>query len=286
MFLLIRSIPFYLFMMHTKRFFYYLLSFFLVLSFSFCTTNKKERVWFVSIETNLGTMKIKLYNETPLHRDNFLSLIKNKFYDGLIFHRVIDEFMIQAGDPTAAGPDRIMKDSIDIHYTVPAEFHPDLFHKKGALAAARMGDNVNPEQASSSTQFYIVHGKTFNDQELKQLEERINNMRKQALFFKNIKEEEQKAFEKDEPLDYAEIQMAATLKTEEQLKSYIPYVIPPDHLEVYKTVGGTPHLDGSYTVFGEVVEGLDVVDRIAAVPTDNSDRPNTPVRIKIRRVRR
>jgi len=149
-----------------------------------------------------------------------------------------------------------------------------------------MGDDVNPDQASSSTQFYIVHGKVFNDQELEQLEERINNMRKQSLFFKNIKEEEQKAFEKDEPLDYAEIQLAATLKTEEQLKNYMPYKIPPDHWATYKVVGGTPHLDGSYTVFGEVVEGLDVIDRIAAVPTDKSDRPLDPIRMTIKKVRR
>ncbi len=273
-------------MIHSNRFFHTLLAFLMILSFSFCTANKKEKVYFVSIETSLGTMKIRLYNETPLHRDNFLSLIKNKFYDGLTFHRVIDEFMIQAGDPATAGPNKTRKDSLNIHYTIPAEFRSTLFHKKGALAAARMGDDVNPDQASSSTQFYIVHGKTFIDEELKQLEERINNMRKQALFFKNIKEEEEKAFEKDEPLDHANIQLAATLKTEEQLKNYIPYKIPPDHWETYKVIGGTPHLDGSYTVFGAVVEGLDVLDRIAAVPTDNSDRPLTPIRIKIKKVRR
>lgn len=231
-------------------------------------------------------MKIRLYNETPLHRDNFLSLINKKFYDGMTFHRVINEFMIQAGNPAAVISDQLKQDGIDVNYTVPAEFHPGLFHKKGALAAARMGDDVNPDQASSSTQFYIVHGKVFDDQELEQLEDRINNMRKQALFFKNIKEEEQKAFEKDEPLDYAEIQLAATLKTEEQLKHYIPYNIPSEQWETYKVIGGTPHLDGSYTVFGEVVEGLELIDRIAAVPTDNSDCPLNPIRIQIRKVRR
>lgn len=274
------------FVMQTSRLFHFLLALFLIISFSFCTSNRKEKVWLVSIETNLGTMKIRLYNETPRHRDNFLSLINKNFYDGMTFHRVIDEFMIQAGDPTTVISDKNSTDGIDINYTIPAEFHPDLFHKKGVLAAARMGDDVNPDQASSSTQFYIVHGKVFNDQELEQLEERINNMRKQSLFFKNIKEEEQKAFEKDEPLDYAEIQLAATLKTEEQLKNYMPYIIPPDHWATYKVVGGTPHLDGSYTVFGEVVEGLDVIDRIAAVPTDKSDRPLDPIRMTIKKVRR
>ena len=273
-------------MIQSSRLFQSLLFFFSILFFSFCTANKEEKVFFVSLETNLGTMKIKLYNETPLHRDNFLSLVKNKFYDGLIFHRVIDDFMIQAGDPAVAGINKTINDSTDIHYTIPAEFHAALFHKKGALAAARRGDDVNPEQASSGTQFYIVEGKTFTDQELNQLEERINNMRKQAIFFKNIKEEEQKALEKEETPDYAKIQLEATLKTEEQLKSYVSYEIPPDQWETYKVVGGTPHLDGSYTVFGEVVEGFDVLDRIAAVPTDDSDRPLTPIHLKIRKVRR
>lgn len=263
-----------------------LLALILLITFSFCNANKKEKEWFVSIETNLGTIKIRLYNETPLHRDNFLSLVNNKFYDGLTFHRVIKEFMIQAGDPTTASAGRDRQNDIDLNYTIPAEFHPDLYHKKGALAAARQGDDVNPDHASSSTQFYIVQGTLFNDQQLKQLEDRINNMRKQSLFFKNIKEEEENAFEKDEPLDYGEIQLAATLKTEEQLKNYIPYKIPSEHRATYNEVGGTPHLDGSYTVFGEVVEGLEVIDRIASVPTDNSDCPLNPVYIKIRKVRR
>lgn len=227
-----------------------------------------------------------LYNETPLHRDNFLNLIDKKFYDGLAFHRVINEFMIQAGDPSTASADKNRTGTFDLDYTIPAEFHPDLYHKKGALAAARQGDDVNPDQASSSTQFYIVQGRILDDQQLTQLQDRINNMRKQSLFFKNIQEEKAKAFEKDVPLDYAAIQQAATLKTEEQLKSYIPYTIPPEHWETYKDLGGTPHLDGSYTVFGEVVEGLDVIDRIASVPTDNSDCPVNPVYIKMKKVRR
>lgn len=272
--------------MKINRLFQILFALLLFFSFSSCSSNKKEKEWFVSIETSLGTMKIRLYNETPLHRDNFLSLINNKFYDGLTFHRVIKEFMIQAGDPSAAMAGGSRQETIDLNYTIPAEFHPDLYHKKGALAAARQGDDVNPDQASSSTQFYIVQGSSLDDQQLKQLEDRINNMRKQSLFFKNIKEEEEKAFEKDEPLDYAEIQLAATLKTEEQLKKYIPYKIPPEHRAKYNYIGGTPHLDGSYTVFGEVVEGLEVIDRIAAVPTDNSDCPLNPVYIKIRKVRR
>jgi peptidyl-prolyl cis-trans isomerase B (cyclophilin B) len=194
--------------------------------------------------------------------------------------------MIQAGDPSTAVSPRSQKDSINLNYTVPAEFVPGLFHKKGALAAARMGDDVNPEQASSSTQFYLVQGKVYREDEFVQVEERVNNMRKRSMFFKNINDEKEKAFEKDEPLDYGKIQQAATLRTEEQLKEYVPYKIPADYREVYKTVGGIPHLDGSYTVFGEVVEGLDVVDRIASVETDKVDRPIEDIIIKMKIVRR
>jgi len=272
--------------MKSNRLFYLLVVFLFFTSFSSCKSVKKDKNWFVEIETDFGTIKIRLYNETPLHRDNFLNLVKSGFYNGLTFHRVINDFMVQAGDPETAISALVDKDSIDLNYTVPAEFHPELFHKKGALAAARMGDQVNPEQASSSSQFYLVQGKILTDSELEQLEERINNMRKKSIFFKNINEEKERAFEKDEPLDYGKIQQAATLKTEIQLKDYVPYTIPPDHWQVYKTIGGTPHLDGSYTVFGEVVEGIEVIDKIASAETDDSDRPVNDIRIRIKRVRR
>lgn len=272
--------------MKTNRSTLFIIASFLIISLPVCTSVKKEKVWYVLIETDHGNIKVRLYNETPLHRDNFLKLIDKEFYDGQTFHRVINEFMIQAGDPRTAVAAENIKDSVDVNYTIPAEFHPNHFHKKGALAAARMGDNVNPEQASSSSQFYIVQGKVLTDPDLELLENRINNMRKQSLFFKNISEEREMAFEKDEPIDYGKIQESATLKTEEQLKAYIPYKIPPDQWETYKTIGGTPHLDGSYTVYGEVVEGLGVVDLIASVQTDESDRPLNDIRFKIKTVRR
>jgi cyclophilin family peptidyl-prolyl cis-trans isomerase len=271
--------------MKTNRLILLIIAFFLITFFSVCTSAKKEKVWYVLIETDLGNIKVMLYNETPLHRDNFLKLVTNHFYNGQTFHRVINEFMIQAGDPRTAVLVE-SKDSVDDNYTIPAEFHPSLFHKKGALAAARMGDNVNPAQASSSSQFYIVQGKVLTDPDFEQLENRINSMRKQSVFFKNINEEKEKAFENDEPIDYGKIQQTATLKTEEQFKDYIPYKIPPDQREIYKSIGGTPHLDGSYTVFGEVIEGLEVVDRIASVETDKSDRPINDIRIKIKTIRR
>ena len=179
--------------------------------------------------TTLGVVKFKLYNETPQHRDNFLKLVNQKFYDSLLFHRVIKDFMIQGGDPESknAKPG-VMLGNGDVGYRVPAEFNSNLFHKKGALAAAR--DN-NPEKASSGCQFYIVHGKKFTDDDLNRME-------------------------------------SQTKRT-----------LPAEQREFYKTIGGTPHLDMGYTVYGEVIEGLDVIDKIAAVKTAPGDRPVEDVRI-------
>ena len=195
---------------------------------------KKDRKKDVLLQTNYGDIVVRLSDSTPLHRDNFLKLVKTHYYDSVLFHRVIKNFMIQAGDPNSkhakrgeplgeGGPD----------YTIPAEFRASLFHKKGVIAAAR--DN-NPEKASSGSQFYIVEGKIFTDAGLDSVETYRLNGRK----------------------------------------------IPTEQREVYKTIGGTPHLDQNYTVFGEVVNGLDVVDKIAAVPTskgEDRDRPLEDVRI-------
>ncbi|HEY6083459.1 MAG TPA: peptidylprolyl isomerase [Chitinophagaceae bacterium] len=197
---------------------------------------KKNRE--VKIITDYGTMVARLSDETPHHRDNFIKLVKKHFYDGLLFHRVIKNFMIQGGDPDSkhakAGE---MLGNGDVGYTIPAEFRPDLFHQKGALAAAR--DN-NPERASSGCQFYIVEGKKYTDEELDNLEQTRLGGRK----------------------------------------------IPAAHREIYKTAGGTPWLDQNYTVFGQVIKGLDVLDKIAAVKTDPNDRPLKDVKMKIRLVHR
>jgi cyclophilin family peptidyl-prolyl cis-trans isomerase len=196
---------------------------------------KKDRKRDVELVTTKGPIVLRLYDETPQHRDNFLRLVKSGFYDSVLFHRVIQNFMVQAGDPESkrarhgqalgnGGP----------NYTIPAEFKPGLFHKKGALAAARMGDNVNPEKKSSGSQFYIVQGKKFTEAGLDSVE---------------------------------------TFRLKRKL--------PAEHRTAYKTVGGTPHLDQNYTVFGEVIKGLEVVDRIAAVSTSRNppDRPQDDVRI-------
>lgn len=195
----------------------------------------------VRIRTNYGTMDVALYNETPLHRDNFLKLVRSGYYNGVLFHRVIKDFMIQAGDPnskdtTYTGP----LGAGDIGYKIPAEFlFPKFFHKKGALAAARQGDNVNPEKQSSGCQFYITQGRTFTPQELDMMQSRLQSMYNNPTF------------------QY----------TEEQRMHY-------------QTFGGAPHLDGGYTVFGEVIKGYEVIDAIAAVKVGANDRPVKPVIIE------
>ena len=255
---------------------------------SACNSKKNNKEPLVNIKTSMGMIKVKLYNETPLHRDNFLKLVKCKFYDGLSFHRVINHFMIQAGDPATRQNPKGLSENPDLaEYTIPSEFRSFLFHKKGALAAARKGDEENPDKESSGSQFYFVQGKILNDNQLNQLEQRINNIKNQSIFFKNINIEKEKAFEKDEALDYAKIQETAALKTEEEFSKLTPYIIPENHRSVYKTIGGTPHLDGSYTVFGEIVEGLEVIDKIASVKTGDFDRPlENIIIIKMKRVRK
>jgi cyclophilin family peptidyl-prolyl cis-trans isomerase len=192
----------------------------------------------VKVTTPHGKMIILLYDETPLHRDNFIKLVKKHFYDSLLFHRVIKNFMIQGGDPTSkhALPGDTTLGEGDVGYTIPAEFNMKLFHKKGVLAAAR---DDNPTKASSGCQFYIVQGKKFTDSTL------------------NIVETKR-----------------------------LKHKIPEYQREVYKTTGGTPHLDQGYTVFGEVIKGQEVIDKIASEPTDKRDRPVTDMRMKIRMKKR
>jgi len=252
--------------------------FFLSTSCSFSLNGSKEKI--IIIETTLGTIRVKLYNETPLHRDNFIKLVKDGYYNGQLFHRVINNFMIQAGDPaTRINSTPEEKKNNGPGYTIPAEFNPSLFHKKAAIAAAREGDIVNPEKRSSGSQFYIVQGKIFSDAELDQVEKRINDQSKQALFFKYINEEKERAMENEEPIDYAKIQQAATLSLQKDINNLPVFSIPPEQRSVYKSLGGTPHLDGSYTVFGEVIEGIEIIDKIAGVKTSDSDKPLTDVYI-------
>lgn len=188
----------------------------------------------VRIKTPYGDMLVELSDETPKHRDNFLSLVEKGYYNGLLFHRVMRNFMIQGGDPDSRNASKgQMLGSGGPGYTIPAEFNPNLVHIKGAVAAARRGDQVNPQRASSGSQFYIVQGKTFTDAELDQIE-------------------------RDNHIKYT-----------------------PEQREAYKTIGGTPFLDGQYTVFGKVTEGLDVIDQITAQPTDRANRPLEDIEMEI-----
>jgi peptidylprolyl isomerase len=233
----------------------------------------------VSMKTSMGDIKIKLYDGTPLHRDNFIQLVKSGFYEGVSFHRVIKDFMIQAGDPeTKPKTTKSLPDSLKT-YTIPAEFNSQYFHKKGALAAAREDDQVNPERRSSGTQFYLVQGKKYTDDELNQAEQKINSMIKQSRFTLLMKTTADSLRSTGKPTSDSETQQIASVKMFQFLTEYKDFRIPQETREIYKTIGGTPRLDGSYTVFGEVTEGLDVVDKIAAVQTDSGDKPINDVKI-------
>ncbi len=252
-----------------------------------CSSAKKNDVMGtkVKIETTMGDIIVKLYDETPKHRDNFIKLVENGTYEGTLFHRVIKDFMIQAGDPDSKGaPKGQMLGSGDVGYTVPAEFvYPQLFHKKGALAAARQGDNVNPEKASSGCQFYIVTGRVFNDSTLLSMEEQKNQNKFTSVFNalaqKHMKEIYQMRRNNDQE-GLMNLQDSLFVETQKQMEGEPEFKFTEEQRQAYTTVGGTPHLDGEYTVFGEVIEGMDVVDKIQQVSTNGSDRPDDDIVIK------
>ena len=243
---------------------------------------EKETV--LKIETSMGDTKVKLYNETPKHRDNFIKQAKDGTYNGTLFHRVIKDFMVQAGDPESkTAPKGKMLGSGDVGYTVPAEFvYPKYFHKKGALSAARQGDEVNPKKESSGCQFYIVTGKVFNDSTLLNMEQQKNQNKVteafNALAQKHMKEIYKMRKANDQDGLYA-LQDTLFIQAEAEAAKQPDFHFTPEQIKAYTTVGGTPHLDGEYTVFGEVVEGMDIVDKIQQVKTDRSDRPEEDVKI-------
>lgn len=240
----------------------------------------------VIMHTSLGDVTLKLYNETPLHRDNFIKLVKEGTYNGLLFHRVIKDFMVQGGDVTSK--DAPMNKSLgagDLGYTVPAEFvYPKYFHKKGALCAARTGDEVNPERASSASQFYIVTGKKYTEGELKQMEKQLENRLKQSIFARLQTENKAKImqlYRNGEKEELAILRDTLVGKTElEAEKRKEEASLPAELREAYRSVGGVPFLDNQYTVYGEVVDGIEVVDAIQKVKTNKQDRPLENIVIK------
>ncbi len=264
------------------------ISLILVIKLGFSQTFSPETIL---ISTPYGNMKLKLFNETPKHRDNFLKLVREHFYDSLLFHRVIEGFMIQGGDPDSkyAEPAKLLGDG-DLKYTIPAEFVPALCHKKGMLCAARNGDDVNPEKASSAAQFYIVQGKVRTEEDLISFEKRINKpiiaKIKEDILNKpengTLKEKIATA-KKEQNNDslMAFFKVLNKLVDEEYAKTP-HYTFPPEHKTIYKTIGGTPHLDSQYTIFGEVIEGLEVIDKIAAVGKNKDDRPLIEVRMWVK----
>lgn len=240
----------------------------------------------VVMDTTLGEIKLKLYNETPKHRDNFIKLAKEGQYEGLLFHRVIKDFMIQGGDVTSKdAPMNKQLGAGDLGYTVPAEFkYPTYFHKKGALCAARTGDEVNPERASSASQFYIVTGKKYSESELNQMEKQLDIRLKQEIFNRLQTENRTKIMElyrsgnKEELAILRDTLIGKTELEAEKRKGEAK--IPAEIRETYKTIGGVPFLDNQYTVYGEVIEGIEVVDAIQQVKTNKQDRPTENVIIK------
>ncbi|MDO4779558.1 MAG: peptidylprolyl isomerase [Bacteroides sp.] len=263
----------------------------LCLASSSCATKGKlvkkymDKDVIVKIETSEGNLKVKLYNETQKHKENFLTLIENKTYEGTLFHRVIKEFMIQAGDPESKNaPKGKMLGGGDLGYTVPAEFvYPKYFHKKGTLCAARQGDDVNPEKNSSACQFYLVTGRVFSKAELSMLEKRINEGKEVAAYKKAMAKYAKEIYmarKSGDEFTMVEVQDKVDKEARNILRTEGKFSFTDQQIEAYTTVGGSPHLDGSYTVFGEIIEGLDVIDKIQQAKTDRHDRPEEDIKIK------
>ena len=258
----------------------------LVLSISSFTPPKPvaPKVQHVEISTKFGKIIVKLYNETPKHRDNFIKLVREGFYDSLLFHRVIPTFMIQGGDPNSkfATAGSALGEG-ELPYTIPAELNKKLYHKRGALASAH---NENPEKASSSCQFFIVQGRTFTVEELTDYQNSVNINSKRKMFGTMVQSDSIKAKLNDYTLrgdkDGLHKYMLSMQESIDQAFAPYEFKFEPNQIIDYVQLGGAPHLDGNYTVFGEVISGITVVDSIAAQKRDTIDRPLVDLRIKMK----
>jgi cyclophilin family peptidyl-prolyl cis-trans isomerase len=261
--------------------------FFLTISSGF--SSKKREAKF-QIVTEFGTIKIKLYNETPLHRNNFIKLTKDGFFTDLLFHRVIKKFMIQGGDPDSknAEPGKLLGNG-DLGYTIPAEFNPKFFHHRGVLAAAREGDQVNPEKKSSACQFYLLQGRVFRLGELDSLQTKLENSRKMNLMQTKIKAIEAELNKLGAEGKQNEITVRINALREEvdnENKKLPPIRFSAEQRKAYTTIGGYPSLDNNYTIFGEVIEGMDVIDQIAKQPIDKNNRPLKDIKFSITKIKK
>ena len=270
------------------RYFIIFCSVFVLFSCSNKLGNRKSKKEIVEITTNKGLVKIKLYEDTPLHKANFLALVDSGYYDSLLFHRVIKDFMIQAGDPESRNaPKPKVLGNGGPGYTIQAEILPNHFHKKGVIAAARQGDDVNPERRSSGSQFYLVTGRPFSTSNLAQMSQSIDQRqkRKHLKYILNQPGNE-------ENLNFLKLcqKEGETQKYDSLLQTFDPLLnafmdsvgshsFTKEQIDIYTTIGGTPHLDGAYTVFGEIIEGISVIDKISFVPCNSKDRPNDDVLI-------
>jgi peptidylprolyl isomerase len=248
--------------------------------YGFCVSSSTNPSTVILVETRLGSIKIKLYDDTPLHKANFLKLIKSGYYDSLLFHRVIKDFMIQGGDPNSkhAVAGMVLGEG-DAGYTLPAEILPNHFHYRGALAAAREGDQVNPTRRSSGAQFYIVQGKKFTESELSQLQIKLNQRNLQMLTAQINTQLSDSISHLSLNLSPDSIKAIAKQKA---VKLYKSIIFTEAQVKTYREIGGAPHLDGAYTIFGEVIEGLDVVEKISLLPTDSNNRPLEDLRMNIK----
>lgn len=251
-----------------------------------CAQEKKAAV--VTIRTTYGEMIAILYDETPKHKENFIKLAKEHYFDSTLFHRVIQNFMIQGGDPNSkkAVPGERLGNG-GPGYTVPAEFNPKLFHEKGVLSAARQGDEQNPEKASSGSQFYIVHGSVFSAADIENLKydqmKLMTGLRKmfEQPPYKPLLDSLNKLYYSGDMPAYQKRLIELVPRVEKATGIKVMKVIPEERIKVYTTTGGAPHLDDEYTVFGKVIKGLDVVDKIAATQKDAADRPLEDIRMYI-----
>ena len=236
----------------------------------------------VRIQTMLGDIVVRLYDETPLHRDNFVKLAKEGYYDGTLFHRVIKDFMVQGGDSDSKGaPTGKMLGAGGPGYTIEAEIKDTLFHKRGALAAARQGDQVNPERRSSGSQFYIVWGQVYNENQLRQFSKQLRMQRMQEVFNTLAAEHRTEIMQLRRERNREGLQELQDRLAAEAEKTVGSAGLSDEQVKIYSTIGGTPHLDGQYTVFGEVEEGLDVVEMIQGTATGRGDRPIDDIEMRV-----